>query len=270
MSEAGAGNDLDDRENGQAETRYRAPALEKGLDILDLLVTEARPLTMTEICKRLNRSQGEMFRMVHVLHVRGFLAQDEAAEGYYLTDRLFTMAMRQPPTKGLVETALPYMRTLAMEIGQSCHLAMHARGEIVVVARMESMEQIGFSVRVGYRRAIHKAASGISLFGFQPAEVRAQWLKMLPDTICDADIADFISRADAARERGYAKVTSSFVGGVTDVSVPIIRGDRAAAALTIPFIKHANHPIPITQVTQAAMAMAGVIASKLIENDNRA
>ena len=47
------------------------------------------------------------------------------------------MAMRKPATQSLVEVAIPTMRTLASEIGQSCHLALHSRGDIVVVARME-------------------------------------------------------------------------------------------------------------------------------------
>src|SRR5271170_6079506 len=138
----------------RADTKYRAPALEKGLDILQLLSNERVPMMLKAICQRLDRSQGEIFRMVQVLQARGFVGESAQSGGYYLTDLLFSMAMRKPVTQGLVEVAIPIMRSLAAEIGQSCHLALHARGDIVVVARMESMEQIGFTVRVGYRRAI--------------------------------------------------------------------------------------------------------------------
>lgn len=84
------------------------------------------------------------------------------------------MAMRKPATQSLVEVAIPTMRTLASEIGQSCHLALHSRGDIVVVARMESQEQIGFTVRPGYRHSIMKTVSGLILFAFQPDDVRAR------------------------------------------------------------------------------------------------
>lgn len=251
------------------DMKYRAPALEKGLDVLELLVTEARPLTMSEICQRLRRSQGEMFRMVQVLQSRGFVEQDGSSDGYYLTDRLFSMAMRQPRTQALVEVALPRMRQLAMRIGQSCHLAMHARGEIVVVARMESMEQIGFSVRVGYRRSIVSAVSGTTLFGFQPADVRERWLDMIDRSIARAEVEAFVERADKAREQGYARAPSSFVGGVTDISAPIIRGDRAAAALTVPCIKHANSQAGVAEVTREVVGMAAEISGRLVEGDSR-
>ena len=249
--------------------RYRAPALEKGLDVLELLVAEATPLSMSEICRRLNRSQGEMFRMVQVLQSRGFVAQEEDQEGFRLTDKLFTMAMAQAPTKGLVEIALPHMRELAIETGQSCHLALHAMGDIVVVARMESNEQIGFSVRVGYRLPMELAVSGNTLFGFQPEHVRETWLERLEKTARRADLADFLKRSEVARRRGYARAPSLFVAGVTDISAPLLRGDRAAGALTVPFIKHTNSKRTMAQVTKSLVAKAAVISAKLVANDSR-
>jgi len=60
------------------------------------------------------------------------------------------------------------VRQLSFDISQSCHLAMHSEGQIVVVARMESAEMIGFSVRIGYRRPPWHTLSGAILYAFQP------------------------------------------------------------------------------------------------------
>lgn len=237
--------------------------------MLELLVAEARPLTMSDICQRLRRSQGEMFRMVQVLQARGFLEQDNATDGYYLTDRLFSMAMRQPPMQSLVEVALPRMRTLAMQIGQSCHLAMHARGEIVVVARVESDELIGFSVRVGHRLSILQALSGRVLFAFQPEELRTRWLSMLPAETSRDEIEEFVASADEARRQGFARSSSSFTSGITDISAPVMRGDRAAAALTVPFIKHVNLRCGLTDATRRLTEAASLISGHLLESDSR-
>jgi len=250
--------------------RYRAPALEKGLDILRLLNDEPKPLTVTAICERLNRSQGEMFRMVQVLQAQGFIGQDPESDGYHLTDLLFSMAMRQPITQSLVEVALPIMRTLASEIGQSCHLTLHARGDIVVIARMESQEQIGFSVRVGYRRAITDAVSGLTLFAFQPEDVRARWLEMVIPKPSSAELKSFLTAVAVARKSGWARAPSSVVNGVTDISAPIIRGDRAAAALTVPYLKMINSKSSIPMAIEKVQAAANAIAARLSEADNRA
>src|SRR5438128_1051006 len=100
--------------------RYRAPALEKGLEILELLAGEESPMPIAAIGQRLGRSTNELFRMIQVLQYRGFIKQ-EAAGGYGLTDKLFSLGMEQPRTRNLLEVALPAMRQLAVRIGQSCH-----------------------------------------------------------------------------------------------------------------------------------------------------
>jgi DNA-binding IclR family transcriptional regulator len=250
--------------------KYRAPALEKGLDILQLLNHEPKPLTLTAICERLDRSQGEIFRMVQVLQTRGFVDQDPESDGYHLTDLLFSMAMRQPITQSLVEVAIPIMRTLASEIGQSCHLALHARGDIVVIARMESQEQVGFSVRVGYRRSITNAVSGLTLFAFQPEDVRARWLEMLNPRPSAAELKSFLAAVAVARKNGWARAPSSVVNGVTDISAPIIRGDRAAAALTVPYLKTINSKSSIPAVIEKVQAAVNSIAARLTVGDSRA
>jgi DNA-binding IclR family transcriptional regulator len=266
------GEKIDRQRSGSKENRgkYRAPALEKGLDILQLLNSERIPLTLSAICQRLDRSQGEIFRMVQVLQARGFIDQDPSTDGYHLTDLLFSMAMRQPMTQSLVEVAIPIMRSLASEIGQSCHLAVHARGDIVVIARMESMEQIGFTVRVGYRRQITKSASGLTLFAFQPDDVGARWLASTEPKPSAAEVKAFMAAVAAARSDGFAREASSVVNGVTDISAPIIRGDRAIAALTVPYIKttHAQGSIPT--VVEKLKASAQLIAAQLTQGDNRA
>jgi DNA-binding IclR family transcriptional regulator len=256
--------------DSSANAKYRAPALEKGLDILRLLAGERKPMTLSTICQRLDRSQGEIFRMVQVLQTQGFVDQDPSSDGYQLTDLLFSMAMRQPMTQSLVEVAIPAMRDLVADIGQSCHMALHSRGEIVVVARMESMEQIGFTVRIGYRLPIHQAVSGLTLLAFQPADVRARWLELIETKLTSAEIKKLLVAADSVRRKGHACHASSFVSGVTDISAPIIRGDRATAALTVPYIKTKLARGSLSDVIEKLKIAAKQISSRLTEGDNRA
>jgi DNA-binding IclR family transcriptional regulator len=253
-----------------AKKQYRAPALEKGLDILELLTSEREPLTVSAICQRLKRSQGEIFRMIQVLEDRGFIGQNAQTDGYMLTDLLFSMAMQQPMTQSLVEAAIPIMRILATDIGQSCHLALHTRGEIVVVARMESIEHLGFTVRVGYRRSIMRTVSGMTLFAFQPSDVRERWLAMVEPVPSKQDLTEFIANIEEIELQGFAQRASSYVSGVTDISVPIMRGDRAAAALTVPYIKTTSSRGSTADVARKLKAASEDIARRLTGGDSRA
>jgi DNA-binding IclR family transcriptional regulator len=217
--------------------RYRAPALEKGLDVLELLAAEKTPLNLSAISQRLGRSSGELFRMLQVLEFKGFITSSENGTGYVLTNKLFALAMAQAPVRSLVENALPIMRRLAYDIGQSCHIAVASEDQIVVITRIERPGDLGFSVRIGYRREIVRATSGLVLFAYQDEETRRNWLKRCR---LKGDAAEsFVARANVVRERGHHEAASDFVRGIVDLSAPILRGQTAIAALTVPFV-HSN------------------------------
>jgi DNA-binding IclR family transcriptional regulator len=249
--------------------RYRAPALEKGLDILELLASEERAVTLTGIVNRLGRSHGELFRMIQVLEFRGYIEQDAQEDGYRLTDRLFSLGMQQPRTRNLIEVALPVMRQLALAVGQSCHLALHTLGEMVVVARMESSEQLGFSVRVGYRRPLHQAASGAVLYAFQPDDIRRRWEELFDPPLGEKELAEFRAHADSIRDRQVELTPSKFVAGVTDISAPVMRGGSAAAALTVPYLKKLHEVVSRRDTAELVREAADRISRQLVEGDSR-
>src|SRR5690625_7786588 len=98
---------------------------------------------------------------------RGYIALAVWREGYEMTNNIFALGMAQTANRTLLDAALPIMNDLSRAIGQSCHLAVLSGDQVVVVARIESPRDLGFSVRVGYRRPMMEVASGAVLFGHQ-------------------------------------------------------------------------------------------------------
>lgn len=252
-------------EAASTRTRYRAPALEKGLDVIELLAAEKSPLNLSAISQRLGRSSGELFRMLQVLEFKGFITTAENGSGYVLTNKLFALAMAQAPVRSLVETALPIMRKLVTDIGQSCHIAVASEDQIVVITRIERPGDLGFSVRIGYRREIASATSGLVLFAFQDDEVRRAWLKRCR---LKGEAADsFVQRADQVRARGHHEAASHFVRGIVDLSAPILRGETAVAALTVPFVHSQPLPVEMSQAVEFVRAAARQISSEIVHGD---
>ncbi len=79
---------------------YTAPALEKGLDILEALAETQDGLTQQEVAFALRRSVGEIFRMLEVLRRRGWVSRDPDTGRHALTTRMFELSHRHPPTPG--------------------------------------------------------------------------------------------------------------------------------------------------------------------------
>ena len=254
--------------NGDEERKYRAPALEKGLDILELLARQGAPLTTSQMASMLGRSVSELFRMVLALEYRGYIVSSpEGREGYVLTNKLFTLGIAQGSARTLLEAALPIMKELTSEIGQSCHLVVPSGDQIVVVARVESPMDLGFSVRVGYRRRLIDTYSGLMLYGRATPEVQASWQTMLNGSATSMEeLETFKAKATAAAERGYIQAPSDFVDGVIDLCVPVMGIQGAIATLTVPYIVIKAQTITPDQVLDAQRVAVQKIADALSDD----
>jgi DNA-binding IclR family transcriptional regulator len=139
---------------------YPTPALEKGLDILELFASTPGGLTVSEVARLLNRTVSEIFRMLLCLEQRGYLSQTENREKYHLTLRLFRLAQEHPPTKRLVTEALPIMHGVAHKLRQSCHLGVIDGAHVVIVAQVDAPESTGFYVKMGSKVELMQASTG--------------------------------------------------------------------------------------------------------------
>jgi DNA-binding IclR family transcriptional regulator len=242
--------------------KYRAPALEKGLDVLELLARRKTPLSMSQISTALDRSLSELFRMVQILQYRGYVEPSKDGEGLVLTDKLFTLGMTRAPTRSLLEIALPIMRRLSAEIGQSCHLTIPSGDQVVVVARVEAPGELGFSVRKGNRRPFVLTTSGVALYAFATQQTQAVLRAYLQDTV-DPDVwSAFESDVVQAQAQGYVRSQSRIVKQIVNFSAPVFAGRAVAAALTSPYVE-TPLAIPVEDTVARLVAAAKEIAAEL-------
>ena len=231
------------------DRKYRAPALEKGLDVLELLSAQGEPMTPSHMSATLGRSVSELFRMIQVLEFRGYIEQ--SSDGYRLTNRLFTLGMTQAPIKSLVDVAMPAMRDLASSTMQSCHLVVPSGDQIVVIARIESPGDLGYSVRIGYRRSILHATSGLMFYSRANARAQKQLYDTLATQFGQPAVEAFVERSQAMTQGPHVERASDFVKGVTDLVAPVMGSDGVIATLITPFIEQA--PLTCTKDEAAAL-----------------
>lgn len=246
--------------------QYKAPALEKGLDILEHLSKCDTPQSMSDITDSLGRSRSEIFRMVFVLEERGYLMRDAQSDDFRLSNKLFELGMSQPPITDLHDAARPRMSALAEDIRQSVQLVVASGDQIVVIGRVESLGDMGFSVRVGYRRPIVQSSSGIALFAFAEPDAQARMLDgVAASGAKTSDISAFKKEMDKAIRQGVVQHPSRFVEGVTDICAPIFDAisDRPAASLTVPFVRGQDAFVDIDEATVSVLNTAESISRTL-------
>ncbi|TIS76293.1 MAG: IclR family transcriptional regulator [Mesorhizobium sp.] len=224
------------------EDRYRAPALDKGLDILELLASVDGGLTQAEIAKRLDRSPNEFYRMLDRLVKRGYVTRPDG-DRYSLTLRLFGLGQLHAPVRRLVSYATSIMRELAETSWQANQLVVFDRGSAVVIAQQEAPRYWGISIRVGSHISLFDTGSG----------------------------PDFFARLDQVRDRGYEMMASLQTAGVYNLSAPVLGSDgHGIAALTIPYITLVNAPAaPDITRTITLLQAAAARLSQLAGSDVR-
>lgn len=242
--------------------RYAAPALDKGLDILELFASDARGLTTSEIARRLNRTVGEIFRMLVCLEERGYIAQALPDERFRLTLKLFELAHRHHPVERLTSEARPLMEEVAHKTRQSCHLAMPSDGEVVVVAQVDAPATAGFAVKLGARIDLLDTASGHLILAFQPGATRARLLEEWTRRTNRPLPADLEAHLDGIRKRGHEEMPSYQVQGVVNFAFPILnqRGE-SIAALSMPFLPRIGDPVGRSRVRAALRLASRAISS---------
>ena len=109
--------------------KYTAPALEKGLDILELLSQSKDGLTQAEIANKLKRSVNEIYRMLNILTQRNYIEADKNSDIYNLTYKLLETSLNHHPIKNLIQKTIPMMRELAQLCNQSLHLSIYSAGK---------------------------------------------------------------------------------------------------------------------------------------------
>jgi DNA-binding IclR family transcriptional regulator len=241
-----------------------APALEKGLDVLEALAAEAAGLTQKQLAARIGRSVGEIFRMLGTLERRGYISRDPKTGEYVLTLQLFQLATQHPPTRRLQQVALPVMDALAASTGLSCHLSMASGGQFLIVAQAEPPRPMGWTVKLGAAFPFSMDyASARVIAAFQNGGRREEMVRILTE-LSGRPAAQISQRLNAIAAVGHDMAASEMAGGLTDLSCPVLdeRG-LAVAALTVPFVPRLGVQAEAAEVVPLLCAAAMSISRRI-------
>lgn len=254
---------MTDSEEGEL-ARYRAPALEKGLDILELLARQPTGMSMTAIAKEMGRSMGEIYRIALALEARGYILREPESDSFSLSLKLFELATEHPPINRLLSAALPEMQSLAAAAEQCCHLGLLEGDHLLVVAQIDSPRPMRYAVRLGARFPILETSSGAVLVAFaDKPELRARAAAQSPDYGSDIE-----ARCAAIRRYGGERRESLVVAGVTNLSRPIFDLQGIVAVLTVPYLRQKGLTVDIDGAERLVAKAAARLSKALGGRDS--
>lgn len=245
---------------------YSAPALEKGLDILEQLAQGGQGQSLLQLASSLGRSASEIYRMLEVLVDRGYLKRRNS--GFTLTLKLFELGMQSLPMRDLSQIAAVQMHEVAQRTRQSLHLSMHQDQRLIVVACVHTPEPLGFSVRLGSHFPFRPdRTSARVLTAFAPPEIAA-W--MIEEMQCNSapeklNLRSLKLKLETIRRRGYEQSKSDTVPGITDMAFPIFDNVHpgAIASLNMPYLKQRDATMTLVQAREVLQTAAQSITDQM-------
>ncbi|WP_421944084.1 IclR family transcriptional regulator [Pedobacter sp.] len=226
------------------DTKYQAPALDKGLDILEYLSAQSVPLSQTEIATGIEKTPNEIYRMLMSLESRGYILRDEVSGKYRLSLKLFYLSHRHSPMDELRKAAQFPLEELANTVRQSCHLSILYMNQVMVIIHAKSPGPIALSIEEGNLFPLPLTASGKVLLAYMPESERTTVLKnnQIFKKYLKPQQDDFLVSLTEIQEKGAYLKTSDLAAGVTDISVPIgvANGGNIIACLTISMLNALN------------------------------
>ncbi|MGB5665774.1 MAG: IclR family transcriptional regulator [Maribacter sp.] len=203
--------------------KYNAPALDKGLDILEHLSKIGIPLSQSEIAEGINKTSSEIYRMLVCLEERGYLVRGSNAGKYRLSLKMYSLSHRHTPFEELTRSASYPMQLLSETTRQSCHLSILDNDQLLVIYQMRSPNSVSLSIEEGTHFPLSMTTSGRVILSMYPVDKRIEilsrdtyfknWKKKQKEV--------FLKSIDEVGVNGYRCAKSNLTSGITDIAVPI-------------------------------------------------
>lgn len=151
------------------DDKYYSKVIGRALDILAVLRKHEGPIGLAELAARLNLAKSSAFRLLHTLDVSGYI--ERTGDGAYRLAADLRVWGDGKRVTDVVDAAMPHMRHLSREFGETITLAMHFDNRIEVVATLDSPHLIRMANTVGRILPPHASSLGKAITAHQSDDV---------------------------------------------------------------------------------------------------
>lgn len=200
-------------------------SVDRALQILEVFSEKRKELGVTEIANILDIHKSTVFGLLATLENRGYLEQNPESGKYRLGLKLFELGNLVQAGMDLRETAAPIISRLVEEYGETVHLVICEKGEVVYIDKKES-DDSAFRILsyVGRRLPMYCTGVGKCLLAYLPEEtvnlvLEKELVPFTPNTITDPE--KLRAELQEIKSKGYAFDFEEIEMGLRCVAAPI-------------------------------------------------
>ncbi len=217
---------------------YFVPGLERGLRILEVLAEERRPLTVTELGRRLGLSRSSTFRLTYTLSQLGFIETAEGSKIFRLGPRVLNIGFAYLASQDLIELARPDLEILRNNTNVSAHLAIRDHREVLYLSCVQSRSGFLSNMNVGTRLPSYAVPMGwlllSDLSSRELATLFAGQIFAALTGLTPRDMQDLSQRVAQSVSDGFVISRGIIESGGSSISAPVFdKNGLVAAAIDI-------------------------------------
>lgn len=245
------------------QIKYRVPAVERALAILEMFASKNRGYTITEVSRSLKLPISTTSSLLYTLLHCGYLRRDEDGD-FHLTMRLLSEASQLLNQIELRDIARPWLRKLVISTGLSAVLAIRDGDRLVWVDKLDGRGDVKLTAQVGMRLYMHAPATGKVLLAYLSDEevqniIDSAGLPALTENTITT-LPALKRELEKVRAQGYSMDDREAAIGLRGVAAPIFDHDsRVIAAICAAgavFDLSENVRAVAAEVKQAAMQIS--------------
>ncbi len=178
----------------------------KALSIVEALLQASGPLSAREIGERGGIHRTTAHRLLNTLMLHGWVER-HVAGGYRLSMKFLALAHVSVQVRGLFAELRPALQPLSELSRETVHVGVLDGFDVVHVDKIESLEHVGISSRIGARGVTHRTGLGRALLAASPDAFVAAYIaqgrrREEPFTVVAAEpVWEAVQRT---REAGYS------------------------------------------------------------------
>ncbi|GEC72482.1 transcriptional regulator, IclR family [Flavobacterium flevense] len=212
-------------EKEDLKSNYNVPNLERGLQIIELLATFPKGLTLSEIIQTLDVTKSSAFRITNTLIFKNYLQKNETTKKITLSRKMLTLGISSMNEQSIVELSIDIMRALRDELKESVMLGV-VLGEMgTILEQVSSSYPVKLYVEQGTRFYLHSSVGGKSILAFMPEEEVTSIINSLIFTkFTDNTIVSkkaFKEEILEVQKNGYAIDNGEDIQGIHCIGAPI-------------------------------------------------
>jgi DNA-binding IclR family transcriptional regulator len=200
-------------------------AVERAIDVLDVIKTRAEGAGVSEISRELGLARSTVHRLLVALQKKEMVYQRADSDRYTIGRKALELAFFAVPHLDIVYMAMPHLEELRNRLDETAALALKVRLCYTYVSQVPSLKEYRVTPSLGQQYPLHWAAAGKAILAYVREEELNECLKVVPHlsatpkTITDPDV--LLEQLEQIRRTGFAISFGERNIGAAGIAAPI-------------------------------------------------